>query len=159
MDAKTARETEQCVMTGAFEDVCWETCQTYWYSIPGAVDEQKSSWWLAVWEGNVTAAGNCRDCKENLRIDLKCSLMWVTARFRDKNGAYEQSEASWCYYCVLNVRMSKPNRDLHRLPIILVASQCRKHAWKWCKTYSGEVDPLHAQTNYCVSGSELGKGL
>jgi len=32
------------------------------------------------------------------------------------------------------MRMSKPNRDLLRLPITLVASQCRKYAWKWCKT-------------------------
>jgi len=22
---------------------------TYWYSIPGAVDEQKHPWWLVVW--------------------------------------------------------------------------------------------------------------
>ena len=54
------------------------------------------------------------------------------------------------YYCVLNMWLFKPNRDLHKLPIVLIAvvdileSDIKFTQYK--------VDPLHAQTNYCGMG-------
>ena len=43
VDTKTARETAQCVITGVFNLQFAEKLITYsnWYSIPGAVNEQK----------------------------------------------------------------------------------------------------------------------
>ena len=59
------------------------------------------------------------------------------------------------------MRLSKPNIDLHRLSVVLAASQCRKYAGSNVRpTLARYMDPLHVQTNYCVcEQGKLGKGL
>ena len=51
-----------------------------------------------------------------------------------------------CCYCVLN----KPNRDLHRLSVIMAASDVRP-------TVVRRIDPLHAPIIVCVSEVSLEK--
>lgn len=49
--------------------------ETYWYSNPVAVDEQKPPWKLIVWQGNVTAAGSSRHYRGTSRKSVLCSKM------------------------------------------------------------------------------------
>ena len=64
-----------------------------------------------------------------------------------------------CYYwviLVLNMRLCKPNRDLHKL---LVASQCRKYAGSDVRpTLARYMDPsMHRLIIVCVSKVNLEK--
>ena len=55
---------------------------TYWYSIPGTVDGQKPPWWLVIWQDDVTAAGNCRDCKNALMIYAGIVIMTRVTKYK-----------------------------------------------------------------------------
>ena len=59
-----------------------------------------------------------------------CKVQGKSKAIVNKLKLHDVHDVITVSFFVLKTRLSKPNRDLHRLSDILVASQCRKYAGK-----------------------------